>query len=180
VIFVASLLIVFSSSAADARRLRASAKVSECNVITPCDFSGSQPREGRIATYPRQRHGVAQRGISGQTKMTALSYRSSEVVGSRPAGCPHSFRGCGASLRVFGRIAPGLKLAANWLRLPRTSPSPGMVAALRGHVFVLERHIQGDIWKATTPTRADTQPEFMHARCEVAQSLIRAQRERVN
>lgn len=71
-----------------------------------------------------------------------------EIVSGRPAGCPRSFCGCGAAIRVFGRIVPELNLAANWLRFPRTSPAPGMVAARRGHVFVLGQHITGDIWKA--------------------------------
>jgi hypothetical protein len=66
------------------------------------------------------------------------------VVGGRPAGCPRAFCGCGASLRVFGRIVPELDLAASWLRFPRTSPAAGMVAARRGHVFVLEQHLGGD------------------------------------
>jgi hypothetical protein len=70
------------------------------------------------------------------------------IVGGRPAGCPRSFCGCGAAIRVFGRIVPELNLAANWLRFPRASPAPGMAAARRGHVFVLERHIAGDIWLA--------------------------------
>jgi hypothetical protein len=70
------------------------------------------------------------------------------VVGGRPSGCPHAFCGCGASLKVFGRIIPSLNLAANWLRFPRTEPAPGMVAARRGHVFVLIRHIRGKIWLA--------------------------------
>ena len=30
--------------------------------------------------------------------------------------------------------------------LPRAMPAPGMVAARRGHVFVLKRHIRGKIW----------------------------------
>lgn len=70
------------------------------------------------------------------------------VVGGRPAGCPSRFCGCGASLHLFGRIIPALNLAANWLRFPRTSPAPNMVAARRGHVFVLKRHIAGNTWLA--------------------------------
>ena len=66
----------------------------------------------------------------------------------RPAGCPRSFCGCGAAIRLFGRIVPELNLAANWLRFPRASPAPGMVAARRGHVFVLEQHLGGDMWMA--------------------------------
>lgn len=69
-----------------------------------------------------------------------------DVLGGRPSGCPHRFCGCGASLQVFGRIIPTLNLAANWLRFPRTAPASGMVAARRGHVFVLKQHIGGNTW----------------------------------
>jgi hypothetical protein len=69
------------------------------------------------------------------------------VVGGRPSGCPRRYCGCGASLYIFGRIVPSLNLAANWLRFPRGIPAPGMVAARRGHVFVLERHIGGSVWQ---------------------------------
>lgn len=68
------------------------------------------------------------------------------VVGGRPRGCPRRYCGCGASLYIFGRIIPSLNLAANWLRFPRTVPAPGMVAARRHHVFVLKRHIRGNVW----------------------------------
>lgn len=69
-----------------------------------------------------------------------------EVIGGRPAGCPHAYCGCGASLHLFGRIIPSLNLAANWLRFPRTAPAPKMAAARRGHVMVLEEHISGSVW----------------------------------
>lgn len=147
-VLVASLFVVISSSTSDARPSRLSINVTECNVTMPCDFSGSQMRGGRIASYPRDAHGVAQRVISHRTETSRVNSRGGQVVGGRPAGCPRSFCGCGASLRVFGRIVPGLNLAANWLRFPRTSPAPGMVAARRGHVFVLEQHVEGDTWMA--------------------------------
>jgi hypothetical protein len=70
------------------------------------------------------------------------------VVGGRPAGCPHAFCGCGASLHIFGRIIPALNLARNWLRFPRAEPAPGMVAVRRHHVFVLVRRISGKTWLA--------------------------------
>jgi len=70
----------------------------------------------------------------------------SNVIGGRPAGCPHAFCGCGTSLRIFGKIIPSLNLAANWLRFPRTEPRPNTVAVRRHHVFVLEKHISGQIW----------------------------------
>ncbi|BEV47366.1 hypothetical protein [Afipia carboxidovorans] len=71
---------------------------------------------------------------------------ASEVVGGRPAGCPHRFCGCGASLHLFGKIIPRLNLAANWLRFPRAAPAPNMAAARRGHVMVLKRHLGGSTW----------------------------------
>lgn len=72
----------------------------------------------------------------------------SEVVGGRPAGCPHAFCGCGASLHLFGRIIPSLNLAANWLRFPRAAPAPKMAAVRPHHVFVLEQHLGGNVWLA--------------------------------
>ncbi len=86
-----------------------------------------------------------------------------QVIGGRPAGCPHRFCGCGASLHLFGRIVPGLNLAANWLRFPRAAPAPKMVAARRGHVFVLEQHIGGDVWLAYDANSGGHQTR-LHAR----------------
>jgi hypothetical protein len=79
---------------------------------------------------------------------TPVTTRAATVVGGRPAGCPHAFCGCGASLRIFGRIIPMLNLAANWLRFPKSHPAPGMVAVRRHHVFVLEQHLGGNVWMA--------------------------------
>jgi hypothetical protein len=76
----------------------------------------------------------------------SMSNSGAGVIGGRPAGCPSRFCGCGASLHLFGRIIPSLNLAANWLRFPRAAPAPKMAAARRGHVFVLEQHIQGNTW----------------------------------
>ncbi|MDB5618381.1 MAG: hypothetical protein JWQ24_2619 [Tardiphaga sp.] len=79
--------------------------------------------------------------------VAAVSARAaSEVIGGRPAGCPARFCGCGASLHLFGRIIPALNLAANWLRFPRAAPALNMVAARRGHVFVLKQHVAGSTW----------------------------------
>lgn len=75
--------------------------------------------------------------------------QTSSILGGRPAGCPHRFCGCALSLRIFGTIKPHLNLAANWLRqFPRALPAPDMVAARRGHVFQLVRHIEGNTWLA--------------------------------
>ena len=65
-----------------------------------------------------------------------------------PPGCPsRAFCGCGAAVRVFGTPVRSLWLAAAWLRFPRTSPAPGMVAARRGHVMVLEADLGGGVWQ---------------------------------
>ena len=69
------------------------------------------------------------------------------VVGRRPAGCPHAFCGCEASLYVFGEMRRDLFLASNWIRkFPRTAPAPGMVAARNHHVMVLISHAGGNDW----------------------------------
>lgn len=147
-VLLASFFVVLSSSASDARPSRPSVAASECNVTMPCDLSVFQSRRGGLASYQREQRGFQQREISHRNAVAEVSGGRGQVVGGRPAGCPRSFCGCGASIRVFGHIVPGLNLAANWLRFPRTSPAPGMVAARRGHVFVLEQHVEGDIWMA--------------------------------
>jgi hypothetical protein len=69
------------------------------------------------------------------------------VIGGRPAGCPHAYCGCSASLYLFGHIIPSLNLAANWIKkFPRAHAAPRMAAARRHHVFVLIRHISGSNW----------------------------------
>jgi hypothetical protein len=141
-----AFIIAISSTAAGARPFRSHLTAPpECNVTMPCDFSGSNMRARTTALRVR-----APREVMGPT--TVMRIASAEdrgrIVGGRPAGCPHSFCGCAASIRVFGRIVPGLNLASNWLRFPRTQPAPGMVAARHGHVFVLEQHVGGDVWMA--------------------------------
>jgi hypothetical protein len=147
-VLFASFFVVLSSSALEARPSHRSVAASECNVTMPCDFSGPQFRLPGPTSLAAERPGFEQRAISNRNAMAEVSGGRGQVVGGRPAGCPRSFCGCGASIRVFGHIVPGLNLAANWLRFPRTSPAPGMVAARRGHVFVLEQHVEGDTWMA--------------------------------
>ncbi|WP_407184650.1 hypothetical protein [Bradyrhizobium centrosematis] len=143
--FIVAFLLAITFGIADARPVRSlPAAPRECNVIMPCDFTGSSIRtRTMVSRFPMQRE------VMGPAAMqVATAEGAGRVVGGRPSGCPHSFCGCAASIRVFGRIVPGLNLAANWLRFPRTSPAPGMVAARHGHVFVLEQHVGGDVWMA--------------------------------
>lgn len=159
----AYLFVLLSCVVSEARPYRIH-HAPECNVIMPCDFSNSQTRRERtsrsslasryslISRSSLQAYRSTQLTVTdaGSAAMPATVSRLSgaRIVGGRPPGCPSSFCGCGAALRVFGRIVPELNLAANWLRFPRTSPAPGMVAARRGHVFVLEQHLGGDVWMA--------------------------------
>jgi len=115
----------------------------------PCDFSYAQARPERAPRRSLQAYRATQMMVSpaGNTA-TTITVAGERVVGGRPAGCPSSFCGCGAALRVFGHVVPELNLASNWLRFPRAAPAPGMVAARRGHVFVLEQSLGGDMWMA--------------------------------
>lgn len=68
---------------------------------------------------------------------------------SHPRGCPATkFCACGASVAVFGKPIRSLWPARAWYRFPRARPAPGRVAVRPHHVFVLRRHIEGNIWLA--------------------------------
>ncbi|WP_164718662.1 hypothetical protein [Bradyrhizobium sp. LVM 105] len=147
-VFSACFFVVISTICSEARPYRIS-HAPECNVIMPCDFSSTQARRQQVLHHSLQAYRSKQLALTTSSSVAAVNARAdSRIVGGRPAGCPSSFCGCGAALRVFGRVVPELNLAANWLRFPRTSPAPGMVAARRGHVFVLEQHLEGDVWMA--------------------------------
>lgn len=93
-----------------------------------------------IQAHPRHRHFV------GTTTLLVGEPAGERIVGGRPAGCPHAFCGCEASLYKFGRIIPELNLASNWRRFPRAAPAPGMAAVRSGHVMILQQQVDGSIW----------------------------------
>lgn len=138
---VASAFLALSMASSEARSIRAVGQAPGCNVTMPCDFSTQSNQPYAQTSEPR-------RFSRRQQISSATRVGNGQIVSGRPSGCPLSFCGCGASLRVFGRIVPELNLASNWLRFPRTAPAPGMVAARHGHVFVLEAHVEGDTWMA--------------------------------
>ena len=120
---------------ADAKQRRIIVADPGCNVIFPCDGVAPSVRGERI---------VKAMGNFGAAQKV---YMPSVV--SHPRGCPaRAFCGCGAAVRIFGKPVRALWLAANWFRFPRTSPSPGMVAVRRHHVFVLEQSLGGNTWLA--------------------------------
>ncbi|RXH18714.1 hypothetical protein EAS54_09840 [Bradyrhizobium guangzhouense] len=144
----ACVFVVATSTAAEARSYR-NLQAPECNVTMPCDFSYAQPRRERAPRLPLQAYRATQMTVANAGySATTVSVTGDRVIGGRPAGCPSSFCGCGAAIRVFGHVVPELNLASNWLRFPRAAPAPGMVAARHGHVFVLEQPLGGDMWMA--------------------------------
>jgi hypothetical protein len=93
------------------------------------------------------RQGCSGGGDAIRTATVSEPYERGEVIGGRPAGCPQRYCGCGASLKLFGRIRPELNLASNWTRLfPRADAAPNMAAVRYGHVMVLLSHVGGSEW----------------------------------
>lgn len=135
-VFLAMLAISLPAQA----RQRTQVLDPSCNVLWPCVVPyASSPQK---VSETRGRYVARQIGIGGPR----VAPISEEVVGGRPAGCPHAYCGCGASLHLFGRIIPSLNLAANWFQFPRAAPAPGMAAVRRHHVMVLEADLGGGIW----------------------------------
>ncbi len=101
---------------------------------------------GAIPTYPTAQT-RATVGAPPTNAITTDANGNGTVIGGRPAGCPHRYCGCSASLYVFGEIRPELNLAANWrYRFEHASPASGMVAARSGHIMVLMSHVGGNDW----------------------------------
>jgi hypothetical protein len=129
-----SLLLV---STGETRPRQVGAAHPDCIVVMPCEGVINSPRGEYIAK---------KLGFGGPQKVYAP--RRNAMIVAHPPGCPaRAFCGCGAAVRVFGRPVRDLWLAANWFKFPRTSPKPGAVAVRRHHVFVLEHHVAGDVWR---------------------------------
>lgn len=80
--------------------------------------------------------------ISALALFTAVPNASARTNGTgivaHPKGCPAKrFCGCGTALKVFGRHRRDLWAARAWLRFPKASAAPGMVAANKKHVFYI-------------------------------------------
>jgi hypothetical protein len=130
-VILAAIAAVCLSLPAEARPRQIVAH-EDCNIVFPCEGVTRSARGERIAKAVG--FGVAQ-NVYQARQATILPH---------PAGCPRrAFCGCGAAVEVFGRPIRSLWLAANWLRFPRASPAPGMVAARRGHVFVIRQVLGG-------------------------------------
>src|SRR5690242_8847102 len=128
---VAAMMLVCVVSAANAKPRHDSAVAAGCVYGNTAVIVCPGP-EKRIPARPR---------------VSDANGNRAGVIGGRPAGCPHAFCGCEASLYVFGEIRKRLNLAENWIRdFPRAHPAPGMAAARKHHVMILVRHVSGDDW----------------------------------
>src|SRR5262245_2128502 len=108
-VFVVSVFLLISPGVANARQLHLSNNIaSECNVTMPCDFAGPQMRAVGTQTHFQRR--VVRQAFSSRAEIADVSGERGQIVSGRPAGCPNSYCGCAASLRVFGHIVPGLNL----------------------------------------------------------------------
>lgn len=177
-LILAMFFVVLFSANAEARQRKSNGLHPECNVTMPCVLPySSTPDQVRVARgrYVARQMGFgsaierpvrkarvakadyrqviktkpAVRKIEPVRTASEPRQRAAATVVSHPPGCPsRAFCGCGAAVRIFGSPVRSLWLAANWLRFPKTAPAPGMVAARRGHVFVLEADLGGGKWLA--------------------------------
>lgn len=142
-LFLAALCVVLFSINAEARQRVAH---PDCNVTMPCEGVAPSARGEKIAR--QLGFGSPQKVYTPRPERRQRVIPAGSTIVAHPAGCPsRAFCGCGAAVRVFGAPIRSLWLAANWLRFPRAAPAPGMVAARRGHVFVLEAHLNGNVWR---------------------------------
>ena len=124
------MLVLSAMSSARAEKLH-----PDCNVTMPCDVSAVKAKKTRADRFQNVDFGSPMRPPE-----TAKSFLkgTAPVILPHPEGCPRrAYCGCGAAVDVFRRHVRSLWLAANWLKFPRAAPAPGMVAARRGHVFVI-------------------------------------------
>jgi hypothetical protein len=110
-----------------------------CSVKSGCsDLRTHRPRARTLsARRQRNRRNIARMDANGNSVI---------FIGGRPAGCPHSYCGCGLR-KYLGLSDKRLNLAWNWARLlPRTDTHAGAAAVRHHHVMLLVRHISGSRW----------------------------------
>lgn len=114
---------------------QAGARPNSQNIIT-CNQQGCSDRAAPVAPRLNKRTYNARIETEGAIKLLP-----------HPQGCPRrAFCACGAAVEVFGKPIRSLWPSVAWFKFPRTSAAPRMVAARRGHVFVLVSHVVGNNW----------------------------------
>lgn len=128
-ILVAALLAMFATQSEASRSHKAT---------TSNEFCGDRYCSGNTEIVVER---VIRTKVREKIRRTRDSFQSAEIL-PHPEGCPRrAFCGCGVALKLFGKLVTqgGLAIAANWLKFPPADPAPGMVAARRGHVFLIEK-----------------------------------------
>ena len=146
---VALLFVPFVSSPADAypsRHSRNHAATHHPHVYrhlsrlrTECVLTNDGQRVcNTLATAP---------AFDAPASRTFAMANTGTIIGSRPAGCPHSYCGCGLRMHL-GLSDVRLNLASNWARLlPRQSgPAAGLAAVRNHHVMYIEAAAGNGQW----------------------------------
>jgi len=83
--------------------------------------------------------GASARRVPVEKARAEVSVDEGTIIGSRPAGCPHAYCGCGLR-KYLGLSDKRLNLARNWARLFPHEPGPaaGLAAVRAGHVMYIE------------------------------------------
>lgn len=121
---------------------------SQAAPVITCDLHGCS--DSQIQTGAQRANRGSGKRSSGQQEIThrQASYEV-QIIPNPPCGLSRRFCGAGASWRIFGECRRDLYKAAAWFRFPRSSPAPMTVAVTRSHVFVLEHHIDGQMWSVS-------------------------------
>src|ERR1700712_3430842 len=83
-VFVASTLLVLTSTASEARTFRTISQAPGCNVTMPCDFSSSQPGLSIAHTLQRSERRSKPRVDFGRPDGSQANVASAEIVSGRP------------------------------------------------------------------------------------------------
>ncbi len=101
----------------------------------------------RVAFSPAPR-GHMRRYADAAPRVSMRRYADrGRIIGSRPAGCPHAYCGCGLR-KYLGLADKRLNLARNWARLfpHEASPRVGLAAVRSGHVMYIEGRADDGHW----------------------------------
>lgn len=141
---LALVLLSLSAFVADARARVEQSCVPTGDVMRPCAYQPNFMAGVKSIKVKMHRERHAQR----TERVAEWTYSGEATILAHPEGCPsQAFCGCGAAVRIFGRPIRELWLASAWFKFPRAAPASGMVAVKRHHVFVLEAHLDGDLWQ---------------------------------
>lgn len=149
-VLATALALVCVTSIAEARS-RTQPVCDNADIMRPCAYQPNFLEGVRSIRVEMHRATPVKRSSDPgdpRARPSALDENGTGIV-PHPPGCPaRLFCGCGAAVRVFGAPIRALWLAAAWFKFPRAEPAAGMVAVRSHHVFVLESHIAGNVWRA--------------------------------